>query len=58
VRPGERPQPAISGQVMAEALTLWRNGHVATCDESMTVFEQGALLTRGNRIEWVGSAEP
>jgi imidazolonepropionase len=40
---------------MAEALTLWRNGHVATCDESMTVFEQGALLTRGNRIEWVGS---
>jgi imidazolonepropionase len=40
---------------MAEALTLWRNGHVATCDESMTVFEQGALLTRGSRIEWVGS---
>ena len=40
---------------MAEALTLWRNGHIATCDESMTVFEQGALLTRGSRIEWVGS---
>src|SRR3982074_1213638 len=39
---------------MAEALTLWRNGRVATCDESMTVFEQGALLTRGGRIEWVG----
>jgi imidazolonepropionase len=39
---------------MAEALTLWRNGHVATCDESMTVFKQGALLTRGGRIEWVG----
>jgi imidazolonepropionase len=40
---------------MAEALTLWRNGCIATCDESMTVFEQGALLTRGSRIEWVGS---
>lgn len=39
---------------MAESLTLWRNGRVATCDESMTVFEQGALLTRGGRIEWVG----
>ena len=40
---------------MAEALTLWRNGRIATCDESMTVFEHGALLTRGTRIEWVGS---
>lgn len=40
---------------MAEALTLWRNGRIATCDESLTVFEQGALLTRGSRIEWVGS---
>jgi imidazolonepropionase len=40
---------------MAEALTLWRNGRIATCDDSMTVFEQGALLTRGSRIEWVGS---
>ncbi len=39
---------------MADALTLWRNGRVATCDQSMTVFEQGALLTRGGRIEWVG----
>jgi len=39
---------------MAESLTLWRNGRIATCDESMTVFECGALLTRGGRIEWVG----
>jgi imidazolonepropionase len=39
---------------MAEALTLWRNGHIATCDDAMTVFKQGALLTRGGRIEWVG----
>ena len=35
-------------------LTLWRNAHVATCDDSMTVFEHGAILTRGAQIEWVG----
>jgi imidazolonepropionase len=40
---------------MADPLTLWRNARVATCDEAMTVFEPGALLTRGGRIEWVGS---
>lgn len=39
---------------MSESLTLWRNGRIATCDEHMTVFERGALLTRGPRIEWVG----
>src|ERR1700684_943940 len=39
---------------MAESLTLWRNGHIATCDESMTRFEHGALLTRGGQIEWGG----
>lgn len=39
---------------MAEALTLWRNGQIATCDEAMTVYKQGALLTRGGKIEWVG----
>src|SRR5260370_28571273 len=27
---------------------------MATCDESMTVFEQGALLRGGGGIEWVG----
>lgn len=35
-------------------LTLWRNAHVATCDDSMTVLEHGAILTRGAQIEWVG----
>jgi imidazolonepropionase len=39
---------------MPEPLTLWRNGRVATCDDAMTVFQRGALLTRGTRIEWVG----
>lgn len=40
---------------MAEPLKLWRNGRLATCDESMRVIERGALLTRGGRIEWVGA---
>jgi len=39
---------------MADSLTLWRNARIATCDESHTVLERGALLTRGGRIEWVG----
>ncbi len=39
---------------MVETLHLWRNGRIACCDASMTRFEQGAILTRGRRIEWVG----
>jgi imidazolonepropionase len=35
-------------------LALWRNARVATCDDSMTVFEHGAILTRDGQIEWVG----
>ena len=35
-------------------LTLWRNTRIATCDDSMTVFEHGAMLTRDGQIEWVG----
>ena len=35
-------------------LTLWRNARIATCDDSMTVFEHGAMLTRDGQIEWVG----
>ena len=33
---------------------LWRNARVAVCDEHARVFERGALLTRGGRIEWMG----
>ncbi len=39
---------------MADALTLWRNCQIATCDESLSVIQGAALLTRGGRIEWVG----
>jgi imidazolonepropionase len=42
---------------MADALTLWRNGRIATCDDSMAVFERGAILTRGRSIQWVGDEE-
>ena len=40
---------------MSDAAKLWRNARLATCDESMRVIENGALLTRGGRIEWVGA---
>src|SRR6185437_15726526 len=39
---------------MAETLNLWRNVRLAVCDASMSRHQQGALLTRGPRIEWVG----
>ncbi len=35
-------------------LKLWRNARLATCDAAARVIEDGALLTRGGRIEWVG----
>jgi imidazolonepropionase len=35
-------------------LKLWRNARLATCDEAARVLTDGALLTRGGRIEWVG----
>ena len=39
---------------MSGPLILWRNARIATCDANMQVFENGALLSRGDRIEWVG----
>ncbi|HEY0340632.1 MAG TPA: imidazolonepropionase [Steroidobacteraceae bacterium] len=39
---------------MTQPSVLWRNARIATCDESMHVIENGALLTAGGRIEWVG----
>jgi imidazolonepropionase len=37
-----------------EALKLWRNAQLATCDPLGRRLTRGALLTRGGRIEWVG----
>jgi imidazolonepropionase len=39
------------------AVTLWLNGHLALCDGSMQRVEAGALVTREDRIEWVGRAD-
>ena len=40
---------------MPETLKLWRNARLATCDAALGVIGRGALVTRGGRIEWVGS---
>jgi imidazolonepropionase len=37
-------------------LTLWRNVHIATCDERGTVHSPGAVVTRNDVIEWAGDA--
>jgi imidazolonepropionase len=39
---------------MASPATLWRHAHLATCDEAMRRIENGALVTRDGRIEWIG----
>ena len=39
---------------MHRPLKLWRNAQLATCDEAMRRIARGALLTRGELIEWVG----
>src|SRR6185437_14624576 len=46
---------AIPGQLaMSEPLKLWRNARVAICDRAMSTLEHGAMVTRGDRIAWVG----
>jgi imidazolonepropionase len=37
-----------------EAVKVWRNAQLATCDAARGAIARGALLTRGGRIEWVG----
>ena len=39
---------------MTVASKLWRNARIATCDDSMRVIEQGAMITTGDRIAWIG----
>src|SRR3569833_2934925 len=40
---------------MTNKAILWCNARLATCDESMSVVDNGAILTRLGRIEWIGS---
>jgi len=35
---------------------IWCNARIATCDSRATEFERGAIVTRGDRIEWIGDA--
>jgi imidazolonepropionase len=39
---------------LQQPLKLWRNAHLATCDAAAPTIANGALLTRGPRIEWLG----
>lgn len=39
---------------MSQPLIFWRNARIATCDAATQIFEAGTLITRGDRIEWVG----
>jgi imidazolonepropionase len=38
-------------------LVLWGNARIATCDAQMSELRAGAILTRGDRIEWIGAEE-
>lgn len=39
---------------MSERIVEWHNTRIATCDESTTTFDPGAIITRNERIEWLG----
>ena len=41
---------------MSEQIVLWHNARLATCDDAATQIESGALVTRGERIAWLGVA--
>lgn len=36
---------------------LWRNARLATCDAAMSVIAEGALVTLGDTIEWIGAED-
>jgi imidazolonepropionase len=35
--------------------TLWRNVHIASCDEQRNIYSPGAVLTEAGRIAWIGA---
>jgi imidazolonepropionase len=37
-----------------DAVTLWHNARIATCDAHMRVIENGALAVRAGRVSWLG----
>jgi imidazolonepropionase len=40
----------------SNAVSLWHNAHIATCDERMRVIENGAIAVRNGHIDWIGVA--
>lgn len=40
----------------SDAVSLWHNARIATCDERMRVIENGAIAVRNGRIDWIGVA--
>jgi imidazolonepropionase len=40
-----------------EAVALWFNARIATCDEGMRVIENGAFAAQNGRIVWLGEAQ-
>jgi len=40
----------------SDAVSLWHNARIATCDERMRVIESGAIAVRNGRIDWIGVA--
>ncbi len=42
---------------MSRAITVWMNASLAVCDDGMTRLENAALVTRDDRIEWIGAVQ-
>jgi len=40
----------------SDAISLWHNARIATCDERMRVLEKGVLAVRNGCIAWLGAA--
>ena len=37
--------------------TLWRNVHIASCDEQARIYSPGAVLTDSGRVAWIGAED-
>jgi len=46
----------VSKTLSSNGISLWRNVHIATCDEQMRCLDAGAIVVRDGRIDWVGRA--
>lgn len=40
----------------SDAVSIWHNARIATCDERMRVLDKGALAVRNGCIAWLGAA--